>query len=63
MPALTEPENPLRRLTPERLEALARELDELPLPAVERVRAVLPRCGVDPEPVPVADLVALGLLD
>ncbi len=44
-------------------EALARELDELPLPAVERVRAVLPRCGVDPEPVPVADLVALGLLD
>ena len=29
MPTLTEPENPLRRLTPERLEALARELDEL----------------------------------
>ena len=36
---------------------------QLPSPAVERVRAVLPRCGVDPEPVPVADLVALGLLD
>lgn len=44
-------------------ELLARELDELPDAAVEQVRAVLPRCGVDPDPVPVADLVALGLLD
>ena len=37
--------------------------DELPEAAVEQVRTVLPRCGVDPEPVPIADLVALGLLD
>ncbi len=44
-------------------EKLARELDELPEAAVEQVRTVLPRCGVDPEPVPIADLVALGLLD
>lgn len=44
-------------------EALARELDELPDAAVEQVRTVLPRCGVDPDPVPIADLVALGLLD
>lgn len=44
-------------------EELARELDELPEAAVEQVRAVLPRCGVDPDPVPIADLVALGLLD
>lgn len=44
-------------------EALARELDELPDAAVEQVRMVLPRCGVDPDPVPIADLVALGLLD
>ena len=29
MPTLTEPENPLRRLTPEQLEELGRELDEL----------------------------------
>ena len=44
-------------------EKLARELDELPEAAVEQVRTVLPRCGVDPEPAPIADLVALGLLD
>ncbi|MEQ3551257.1 hypothetical protein WIS52_12315 [Pseudonocardia nematodicida] len=44
-------------------EGLARELDELPDKAVEQVRTVLPRCGVDPDPVPIADLVALGLLD
>lgn len=44
-------------------EGLARELDALPDAAVDRVRTVLPRCGVDPDPVPVSDLVALGLLD
>ncbi|MFP5021105.1 hypothetical protein [Pseudonocardia phyllosphaerae] len=44
-------------------ESLARELDELPDAAVDQVRTVLPRCGVDPDPVPIADLVALGLLD
>lgn len=44
-------------------EGMARELDTLPAEAVARIRTVLPRCGVDPEPVPISDLVALGLLD
>lgn len=42
---------------------LAEETDKLPELAVTEVRGLLVRCGAVPEPLPVADLVALGLLD
>ncbi|MCW0213790.1 MAG: hypothetical protein OJJ54_10550 [Pseudonocardia sp.] len=43
--------------------ALAAELQRLPERGVEGVRGLFARCGVDPEPVPISALVALGLLD
>jgi hypothetical protein len=42
---------------------LARELQRLPGRGVEGVRGLLGCCGLDPEPVPIKDLVALGLLE
>jgi hypothetical protein len=42
---------------------LARELQRLPGRGVEGVRGLMGCCGVDPEPVPIKDLVALGLLE
>ncbi|MFC4944832.1 hypothetical protein [Pseudonocardia sp. GCM10023141] len=41
---------------------LAKELAALTPDAVEKVRALVPRCGSDPEPLPAAQLAELGLL-
>jgi hypothetical protein len=42
--------------------ALAAEVDSLSERAVESVRGLLSRCGADPDPMPAAALVGLGLL-
>lgn len=41
---------------------LAAELSGLSAEEVKRVRAVVSRCGADPEPIPAAQLAGLGLL-
>ncbi|HXV94536.1 MAG TPA: hypothetical protein VD813_14620 [Pseudonocardia sp.] len=41
---------------------LAEEAEKLSERAVHGVRALLPRCGADPDPVPAAQLAGLGLL-
>lgn len=44
------------------LVGIAREIGGLSTEAVKGVRAVVPRCGMDLEPLPAAQLAALGLL-
>lgn len=41
---------------------LADELGALSAEAVKELRALVPRCGADPEPIPAAQLAGLGLL-
>lgn len=42
---------------------LVDEVGKLSDPEVEGVRGLLSRCGTDPEPLPVAELIHLGLLE